>query len=176
MIIGGGPNLRPHVSGIDIPKTMSRIPLQRRSLENLPHIKPSFDYEGFFSVMGLIELDQSMFDELPHYEEQRTLPGSERVNALLNYNQTLIKDIIKRIGGIPLKITSEAGENISGRVTELHDFTAGKWEASFQSPATEVTPKIYHTTQELRAGYLATIISFDNEENQVPSITPEQAV
>jgi hypothetical protein len=172
MILGGGPNLQQPNS--EAPVKRGLIPMQRMPISAQRVAKPSFDYEKFFGVMEIIELNQSMFDQLPLIEERRTVPGSERVNALLMYNQADVRDLIKRIGGIPLRLVSETGEAIQGRVTELHDITAGKWGLSFHSQSAEETPKLYHTTQELRAGYLATITSVTNEESVL--FKPDQTV
>lgn len=146
-----------------------QIPMQRRPEQSIPAVKPSFNlYNKLFEIMEVIERGSNEFDYLPYIEEHQAIPGSERVSALLNYNQILVNNFIKDIGGIPVKFASQTGEALHGTVTESHDVTAGRWELSFQPNTSGDNPRIYHTTEELREGYWATIL-----ENTIDAVVTD---
>jgi len=82
-----------------------------------------------------------------------------------------IQDIIRIIGGIPIRTLSESGEPVMGRVTELSRSSGANWRFTFyetQHPVYEpgnlISATLVGTTSLLRARYLEAIASNENRE------------
>lgn len=139
------------------------IPMQRAPERSSTPLKAPFNYQAlfdsFFRVMQSVENGRNLFDTLPIIEEERSVPGSERVASLLSFNQLqvreLVREISKRIGGIPVRLATSNGEQTHGHITDIHDLAAGRWELTFQTFTSDDSPRLHHTAQELHEGYLA---------------------
>jgi hypothetical protein len=167
MFSEAGSNPTPHVIPFDVPRTLHSSPRLRTA--DLPHdktMRPLFDYETFFNLMKIIEEGQKDFDQLGYIEETPSVPGTERVGESIIANRKWVDLIIKHIGGIPVRFMSEDGLATQGRLLETPNLIMGKWELLFLSDSTQRT--VYHSTQEIRNGFLAATAT----SSEISTITP----
>jgi hypothetical protein len=173
MFFEAGSNQKPHLVPYDVLRTPHGTP--RLNLAHLPHAKtvqPRFDYEKFFSLMGVIEEGHNQFDQLEYIEERPTVPGSERVSESIITNRKWVDLIIKHIGGIPVRFMSEDGLATHGRVLEASNLIRGKWELLLQNDSAHST--VYHSTQEIRNGFLAATATSSEISTVIPVTDSEQ--
>jgi hypothetical protein len=156
MFSGANSHQKPHSLALDIPRLPHAAP--RLKVADLPHsssVRARFNYESFFGLMSVVADGHKSFGELPHIPERSTVPGSERVDALITANRKGIGAIIKHIGGIPVRLSSNQGEVTLGRVIETSDIVQGRWELLLRNNSSSEESTVYHSTEEIRNGFLA---------------------
>lgn len=104
------------------------------------------------NTLGFVELYRAQRTSFPSLYPGLTIDQFEEVA-----HETLrdANDLIFRIGGIPVKMSTDTGEPAEGVITGLNGFENGVWQSMFLAHGTKAATPVVGTTAALRELYEA---------------------
>lgn len=116
------------------------------------------DISQYDQLMNCLEVTQrnmefvEMYHDFMKWPKQRLLDreGMKAIEHRVEETIYIFNDVVRRIGGIPVRVMMNPDQLIDGQVTSIMGFTHGNWVLELQKHGEKTSDMLFSDTANLR--------------------------